>query len=310
MSSEPVKEQPANALSRHWFATRPPFLSISVVACLVGIASAYADRAAVNIPLALVTIFGAVLIHAGVNVLNDYYDSLIGTDEHNSGRIYPFTGGSRFIQNGIFTERHTARFGVALLLAGATIGAALALVRGPGLWLVGGVGMVIGWGYSSASLRLNSRGLGELSVALGFGLLIPVGADYVQRGAFSLAPLWVGASYGLLVMNILFVAQFPDRVADEQAGKRHWVVRLGPRRASLGYLASTVLAYGLIAALVVTERLPASLLAAFAAMPLSLVASVQLLLYRETPQRLAPAIAMSIAAALGFGLLVSVAWVA
>ena len=47
--------------------------------------------------------------------------------------------------------------------------------------------MLLGWAYSAPPLSLNSRGLGELSVALGFGILIPLGADYVQRGAFALA---------------------------------------------------------------------------------------------------------------------------
>jgi 1,4-dihydroxy-2-naphthoate octaprenyltransferase len=35
-----------------------------------------------------------------VNVVNDYYDHLNGTDAANVERIFPFTGGSRFIQNG------------------------------------------------------------------------------------------------------------------------------------------------------------------------------------------------------------------
>ena len=35
----------------------------------------------------------------------------------------------------------------------------------------------------------------------------------------------------LLVTNLLFINQFPDRAADAASGKRHWVVRLAPASA-------------------------------------------------------------------------------
>lgn len=81
----------------------------------------------------------------------------------------------------------------------------MAIIAGLGLWGIGVFGLILGWAYSAPPLSLNSRGVGELSVAVGFGLLIPLGADYVQRGVMSQLPLWAGMPYALLVANLLVI---------------------------------------------------------------------------------------------------------
>jgi len=113
-----------------------------------------------------------------VNVLNDYYDALIGTDAINTERVFPYTGGSRFIQNGVLTLRETGIFGAGLMGLAAAGGLWLTLRSGPGLLLIGAAGMLIGWTYSAPPLMLNSRGWGEACVATGFAL-IAIGAGKV-----------------------------------------------------------------------------------------------------------------------------------
>ncbi len=88
--------------------------------------------------------------------------------------------------------------------------------------ILGLVGALIGWGYSAPPLKLNSRGLGEPDVALGFAL-VPCGLVMVAGSGFDLRALLLGLSSGLLVANLLFINQFPDRRADAATGKRHWV---------------------------------------------------------------------------------------
>ncbi len=296
-----------NIWARYFFATRPAFLAASFVPCLVGLATASYSGVTIDPGYAFLTVIGALLVHAGVNVLNDYYDALNGTDELNVERLYPYTGGSRFIQNGIFSPHQTLRYGVLLLLFGGLIGSVLAVTSGPGLWLIGGVGVLIGWAYSAPPLSLNSRGLGEACVALGFGVLIPSGADYVQRGEFSALPLIIGLPYGLLVANLLYINQFPDRQADEAAGKRHWVVRLGARRARWGYLALAATAYVLLTGNIIQGLLPR--LAWLAAVPavFSAAAGYRLLLFADSPAKLVPGIRLTILAAITHGLLLSFA---
>ena len=309
---EPTPETLTSPFVRYLLATRPAFLAASLVPCLIGMASAGYQGADLHWGYAILTVIGAVLVHAGINVLNDYYDALSGTDAINKDRLFPFTGGSRFIQNGLFSPRHTAQYGAVLLSLGAVIGSWLALASGPGLWLIGLAGVFIGWAYSAPPLSLVSRGLGELSVALGFGVLIPMGADYVQRGAFSWFPLIAALPYALLVTNLLYINQFPDWRADKAAGKHHWVVRLGVRCARWGYVLIAVTAYGLLFGDVAIGLLPAPTLVAATPAAFSIIAAYQLVVSAETPANLGPAIRLTILSCLSHGLLLSaaLAWAA
>jgi len=302
---EPIRARLENPWLRYFLATRPPFLAASLVPCLIGLSTAYADSVPLQLGTALLSVLGALLAHAGINVLNDYYDSRNGTDAANADRLFPFTGGSRFIQNGVLSEEQTARYGYLLLLATLAIGLALLPAGGWPLVLVGLAGLFIGWAYSAPPLSLNSHGLGEPSVAIGFGLLIVVGCDLVQRGELSWLPVWVSLPYGMLVTALLYINQFPDRRADEQVGKRHWVVRLGIDRARWGYLLIVAAGYGLLSVMVGAGMLPPATLLALLPAPLSLKAGADLVRYAGDPGRLIPAIPLTIAAMTLHGLLLA-----
>jgi 1,4-dihydroxy-2-naphthoate octaprenyltransferase len=179
-------------------------------------------------------------------------------------------------------------------------------VSAPDLIWIGAAGLFIGWAYSAPPLALNSRGLGELCVATGFGLVV-VGADFVQRGDFALVSIVAAVSYGLLVTNILYINQFPDWRADEAAGKRHWVVILGQHRARWGYLAIGVVAYGFLLWAVGAGLLPRWALIALASGVLTAMAARDLLRYPDRPQLLVPAIKLTIGAAALHGVLLAAA---
>jgi 1,4-dihydroxy-2-naphthoate octaprenyltransferase len=304
--AEPTIAAFPNPLLRYVVATRPAFLSVTLFACLIGLATAHAGGVRIDAASATVTILFALVAHAGINVLNDYYDALNGTDDRNTERMFPFTGGSRFIQNGVLTRRETAVYGGLLLLAVVIAGLWLTAVSAPGLIWIGAAGLLIGWTYSAPPLKLNSRGWGELCVWAGFAL-IAIGADFVQRGRLSVAPLVGVTSYALLVTNVLYINQFPDRKADEAAGKNHWVVRLGPERARWGYLLIATAAYGWVIAAVLAGALHWFALAAVLPAVLSAKAARDVLRLFTRPQALGPAIRLTIAAASLHGLLLAAA---
>ena len=304
-AAEPSVTRYANPWLRYFAATRPAFLTATLAACLLGFASARHDGVALAPGLAVATLLLALLLHAAVNVLNDYYDALNGSDDANSERLFPFTGGSRFIQNGVMSRRQTARYGYALLGLASTGGLWLAAQSGAGLLLIGAAGVFIGWAYSASPLKLNARGMGEACVLAGF-LGIVVGADFVQRQAPSLQPFVLGLPYALLATNLLYVNQFPDRRADAAAGKHHWVVRLPLARATLVYPALATLALLWLGALVATGKLPLPALIAALPLALSFKASAILLRHATEPSRLLPAIRLTIAAMLSHGILLAV----
>jgi 1,4-dihydroxy-2-naphthoate octaprenyltransferase len=306
MPAEPTLALLPNPVLRYFLATRPPFLSVSFFAGLIGIAAAYCDGVALSPLTAAISVVFALVAHAAVNVLNDYYDELNGTDRLNTDRLFPFTGGSRFIQNGVISARATLIFGLALLIVTILAGLWLTAIAGTGLLWLGMAGCFIGWAYSGTPLKLNGRGLGEPCVVLGFGL-IAVGTDYVQRKAFAPLPVVAVTSYALLVMNILYINQFPDLKADQAAGKHHWVVRLGTRVAPAGYAMIGAAAYLWLAGAVLAGSLPKLALIPLATLFLTAGAARQLFAHATEPARLEGAIKQTIAAANAHGLLMALA---
>jgi 1,4-dihydroxy-2-naphthoate octaprenyltransferase len=292
--------------------TRPGFLAVTAVACALGLATAAACGCGLDVPKALATVVLALVAHAGGNVLNDYHDARNGADAANATGLFPFTGGSRLIQNGEVSVTDTGRWAAILLLLLIPAGLLLALKSGVGLVWIGMSGLFLAWAYSAPPLALMSRGLGELAVA-GAWWLVVVGTDYVQRGKFFVIPAAVAVSYALLVVNILLINGFPDAESDARVGKATLVVRLTPRRAAGLYLWIVLLAHGWLALTVWLLIPPRAALWGLLSAPLSLAAGAILLRHAHEPQRLRPAIALTIAAAIVHGLamasgLASLAW--
>ncbi|HEY0846369.1 MAG TPA: prenyltransferase [Noviherbaspirillum sp.] len=303
---EPSLATLPNPLIRYIAATRPAFLSMTFFGCMLGFASAVHDKLQPDPLTAALTLLFALVAHAGANVLNDYFDAKSGADALNTERIFPFTGGSRFIQNGVLSVRATGIFGYSLLLSVIPAGLWLTMHSGPGLILIGLCGLLAGWAYSAPPLQLASRGLGETAVTAGW-LLIVVGSDFVQRGEFRFTPVAAGLCFALLSAKLLYINQFPDARADTQAGKHTLVVRLGTAKARWGYLVLAVAAYGWIPVAIASGLLPRLAWLAMLPAVLSALAARQLWMHAATPQRLAPAIKLSILSATAHAALMALA---
>lgn len=302
--AEPTPARLPKRWQRYLVAIRPAFLLITVVGVALGCASAALDGHTPAVGRAFVTLLLAALAHAAANLLNDYYDALSGCDAANSARIYPYSGGSRVIQNRVLTTGQVARAGYLVLLLVIAGGLWLASQSGHGLVALGLSGVLLAWAYSAPPGRLQSRGLGELTIASAW-LLVVVGSDYVQRGAFDFTPIAAGTSFAVLVANILYLNQFPDRAADAQAGKRTLVVRLGSQTARWGALVLTMTAYGWLLAMVASARLPVRALWALAPAAAHLWAALILLRLHDQPSQLAPALRLTIFATMLHGVLLT-----
>ena len=108
----------AAAARRAFLATRPPFFIASAMPVAIGTAWAGASYHRFDGSLFGLSLAATVLAHAAANVYNDVGDDVIGADAGNTNRIYPYTGGSRFIQTGLLSRaqmtqlralRHTHR---------------------------------------------------------------------------------------------------------------------------------------------------------------------------------------------------------
>ena len=239
-----IQHEPA--FKKYFVATRPLFLTASVLPVLVGTAIGFQISQQLDVTAMLLAIVCIMLIHAGANVINDVYDDINGTDRINANRISPFTGGSRVIQNNILTLNQMRHWGVALLYSGALVGLVLTYHRGIGVVLLGGMGMLLGILYSVPPVNLASRGMGESAVALGFGVLPVVGATWLQTDSFSWQALLLSLPISLWIGNVLLISEIPDMRADGQTGKRTLPVRLGNTATAVLYVASNLTALALL----------------------------------------------------------------
>ncbi len=248
---------PGRIAKRLFLATRPMFFTASILPVLLGTivgakAAATVDWAAFALALASV-----VCVHAAVNVFNDVFDFKSGADAINTGRVHPFTGGSRFIQNGVMTPAEMAVLAYVLLLAGAAFGVLLFAAKGAGVLAFGAAGVALGLLYSIPPVALSGRGLGEAAVGVGFGVLPVMGGAWLQGGALADRALLLSLPLGCWIAAVLIANEIPDAAADAAAGKRTLAVRLGPRGARILYGAVQGAAFLVLLAGVLQGRLPA-----------------------------------------------------
>jgi len=206
-------------------ATRLPFTIATVVPVLLGAAVA-AYHGYFNPLLLILTLVGAVSIHLGLNMANDYFDTKLGADEINKTPT-PFSGGSRIIQYGLLTPSSVITLSTLFYLMGIGIGLYLAFLRGfiPILSIML-LGFLLSFFYTAPPIKLAYRGLGELAVGTGFGPVIVMGSYYVQAQSFHITPLLASIPVGILIALILYVNEIPDMQSDAKAGKITLVVRL------------------------------------------------------------------------------------
>jgi 1,4-dihydroxy-2-naphthoate octaprenyltransferase len=229
-------DSPGNVVKRLILATRPGFFPASVAPVIVGSAWGYGVAGRFNWQLFVLALVATLLVHLASNVLNDVGDDASGADRDNDDRIFPYTGGSRFIQNGIMTSRQMVVLGISLLALGMLAGLVLVTLRGPTVLIFGLIGVALGVLYSLPRVELSAHGVGEAAIAVAFGLLPVNGAAWLQSGRVDWESILVSVPVSMWVAAILLINEGPDSSSDGRAGKRTLVVRLGVDRTRLIYL--------------------------------------------------------------------------
>ena len=214
-------------------ATRPRFLTASMLPVLAGSAWGVRFAGTVDVPALLLALAATGLVHAASNVYNDVSDEQLGTDRANTTRIAPFTGGSRFIQDGLLGVTDMRRLAGTLALLAVLAGALLAVRSGVAVLAFGLAGGLLGLAYSLPGVRLSGRGLGELAIAAAFGLLPVAGGFWLQSGVLGWPALLLALPASAWVAAVILANEIPDAPSDGTTGKRTLAVRLGPRTPGL-----------------------------------------------------------------------------
>ncbi len=294
----------------YWFLlVRVPFFTATVIPILLGTAVAAYHLSvigeSIDWKLFTLTIVAGIFIHAGVNVINDYFDHISRGDDINQYAT-PVNGGSRVIQAGLVSSHKVATIGVSFLLIGAALGLYInSQVNGLGLPLLIALGMFLGFFYTAPPFKLAHRGFGEVAVALGFSLYM-YAAYYIQTRMFSVEMLIASLPLALLIMLVLFINEFGDYDADAKVGKRTWVVRLGKEKSFQTYQVLLVLTYLLVWSVALFNLWA---LIAYLSLPLAIKALKHAREHYQDPFQLLPANFGTIFTHLTCGLLLTLAYI-
>jgi len=300
-------------LSLGWLvlrSTRLPFLSATFVPVLVGLAVA-ALHGFFEPLTALITLVGAAAVHLGLNVANDVFDARLGADDLNVNPTQ-YSGGSRVIQYGLVSLRGMALISLACYAVALACGLLLLWLR-PSVELlaIGVAGMLLSLFYTAPPLKLVYRGLGEITVALGFGPLMLLGAYVVQSGGpLAVEPIVASVPIALLVALILYVNEVPDAPADARAGKRTLPVRLARSTVINGYWLVALAAFAVIGGGVLAGVLPIPTLIALLPLPLAARVRDGLTDHYEAPYALMAVMGTNVRLHLYVGGLLLIAYVA
>lgn len=263
------------AKARAWKeALRPLSLTASLIPLLLGSAVAFSVLGTLNWTLFFLTLAGGLMIQAGTNMINDWKDA--ERDNENVEGMRPFTGGSRMIQLGLISRSDMGFFGLLLSGIAALIGVYLVFVSGWQLLPLILYGMLAGLFYTNEKGRFSfiniAPGVAEFLIATTYGVLMTIGAFYVQTGYFSLQVFLLSLPVAILITNVLVVNQFQDAKSDQKTQKNTLVVRLGKLKSKNLLIAFFIIAYVLIALLPVLGFAPYTLYFAFLSMPFAIQA--------------------------------------
>lgn len=300
---------PNNRLLLFLRAARAPFLTVSVMPVLIGATLPFwlrPDGWSFNVARLIESVVAVVLLHMGANLGNGYYDHVSGADPANPNPGV-LSGGSGLITSGALPARFFLRSSIACLVLGAALGLHLNFtVSGNLVLVVGIIGVALAHFYTAPPVKLAYRGLGEMAIALAFGVLPVVGAYYVQAETFSWRVVVASLPITFAVVLVLWVNQVVDFKPDRDTGKRNLVVVMGPRTAGRGMvLALALLIFGSLFVAVFTASLIPLTLVAVLAFGLIRTVVVDCWNHHGRPEKLAEAASSAIRLHLTLGIIIA-----
>jgi 1,4-dihydroxy-2-naphthoate octaprenyltransferase len=219
----------------------------NVLPFVLGTTLAYWQSGRVDWLVFGVALLALFLLTDGTYIANEYFD--YENDKLNVGRIggadavgVTTTGGTRVLVKGLIPRRHALIAAVTAFLLAVPVGLFLrfGLGTGPLTIPLGMLAIFIGWFYTAPPIKASYRGLGEIFIAVGQGLVV-FGAYYVQLG-FGALPWIVSLPWFIALPALKIIREFPDYDADRATGKRGLTLRFGRERMGVVYDVLIVLA--------------------------------------------------------------------
>jgi 1,4-dihydroxy-2-naphthoate octaprenyltransferase len=212
-----------------WIAlSRPPFHLVGILPFLLGTFLAYRMDSVFNPEVFVLGVSGVILIMLSTYHAGEYFDlreDAISARNHDN----PFAGGTRVLLRTKMSPHVALVTSMISILAAAAVGIILQFVyqTGPYTLLLGSLGGIPGFFYSTKPVRLVKRGLGEIFIGFCYGWLPVASAYYIQTGSIAPVIHWMWLPIGFSIFNVILLNEFPDYEADIATGKKNLLFRIG-----------------------------------------------------------------------------------
>jgi len=229
-----------------------------------------------GLAVGIIGLAGVILAHAGMNLLDDYFDMKKGAvarrEELLDGGFRARLGKCEYLKDGAVTLSDTKRAALFFLVLALSFGFLIFALRGWEVLIFAGITLVLGVFYAGPPLRLSYRGFGELVIGFLFGPVLVTAASFLVSGQITPLALFCSVPIGLLVANIVQIHAVMDYKPDLKADRKTLPILLGSERAGVTVnVIFVVIAQGVILLGIALGVLPIAALLAVLTYPLTLV---------------------------------------
>ncbi|MFC1522544.1 prenyltransferase [Elusimicrobiota bacterium] len=234
------------------------FLFAGGLPYLLGAACAYYKYGTFNLKYFLIGLLGIVLSVAGVEIFNEFFDTLYGTD-----RV--FSPGPRGSAKFFLLIIGMISFFLAFL-----VGVYLTINLGWPVMAFAAVGFMAAAFYEGPPIRWVYIGLGETIIFMAYGPAMTMGSFYLHAQRTDLLAGTASLVPGLLVWAVAIANAIPDFYQDTLVGKRNLVVRFGKKAGCYLYNGAILVSFALIFAGALAGQFPKVSLLGLLSLPIAI----------------------------------------
>lgn len=220
MDSKTIKRMPTT-LQAWAIAIRPRTLPIAFIQVATGTALAYVASGVINWVLAIYTLFIAVFITIGTNLINDVYDVERGGDPIKR------VGFQKVIRTGLLSKKDVYTGGILAFGLAVLFSIPLSLSGGWFMLPIVVLSVICGYCYTGGSYPICYLGLSELFILVFYGFVCVISAFYIQTGFVDVAAFLAAAQMGMLAILPNALNNFRDMFEDAEVNKLTLAVRFG-----------------------------------------------------------------------------------
>ena len=230
---------------KRWLqACRVNSLLISSVGVTVGAATAlYEGHFLLN--RFILAWLGSVLIQAGTNLTNVYYNYK-ATSAAADPTFFDPRGSTAAIRLGLLSPDQVRRGGLLAFAGGIVCGLLLIWLCGWTILWLGFPAVAAGYFYAGPPVRYGYLALGVVSVFIFMGPVMVCGAYYVMAQHFAASSLAAAIPVGLLAAGIMHTNDLRDYDTDVIHHKRTLATLLGRRGAGYALAAMDAIAFATV----------------------------------------------------------------